>query len=151
MQLVRQILNMPTDLADRILCRSCDAVDDVALLERRRGISYSRRIKGSRWVKMVCFRKPRQIDLCSVSDVSRRGGVERITSMKKRSCGEDVDVQAEKATARQINTAVESTNGTNFRKGNMRKSNELLSAWCRDTCLGERVGRVCYVHDKIAV
>jgi len=41
--------------------------------------------------------------------------------MKKRSCREDVDVQAEKATARQINTAVERTNGTNFRKGNMLK------------------------------
>jgi hypothetical protein len=48
--------------------------------------------------------------------------------MKKRSCGEDVDVQAEKTTAKQINDAVESTNGTNFRKGNMLKSNEFLSA-----------------------
>ena len=77
---------------------------------------------------MVCFRELRQIDLCSVSDVSRRRAVERITSMKKRSCREDVDVQAEKATARQINTAVERTNGTNFRKGNMLQNNECLSA-----------------------
>lgn len=68
--------------------------------------------------------------------------------MKKRSCGEDVDVHAEKATARQINTAAESTNGTNFRKGNMLENNKFLSAWGRDVCLGERVGSVCYVHDK---
>jgi hypothetical protein len=48
--------------------------------------------------------------------------------MKKRSCGADVDVQAEKTTAKQINASVESTNGTNIRKGNMLKINEFLSA-----------------------
>lgn len=36
--------------------------------------------------------------------------------MKKRFYGEDVDVQAEKTTARQISAAVESIKGTNFRK-----------------------------------
>ena len=73
---------------------------------------------------MVYFRELRQIDLSSVRFISRSGGVERITFMKKRSCGEDVDVQAEKTTARQINAAVESTNGTNFRKDNIPKRNE---------------------------
>lgn len=71
--------------------------------------------------------------------------------MKKRSCGEDVDVQAEKTTARQINAAMESTNGTNFRKDSILKRNEILSAWYWDVCLGEGVECVCYVHDKIVV
>ena len=74
--------------------------------------------------------------------------MEQITSMKKRSCREDIDVHTEKATARQINTMVESTNSTNFRKGNMLESNEFLSTWGQDVCLGEWVGSICYVHDK---
>lgn len=53
--------------------------------------------------------------------------MEQITSRKKRSCGEDVDVQAEKTTARQIKAAVESTNGTNFMNDTMLKRKRLLS------------------------
>ena len=78
-------------------------------------------------MKMVYLREVCQIDLGFVSYVSRDGGVQRITSMKKRSCGEDVDVQAEKTTARQINAAVESTTGTNFRKDSMLKRSKFLS------------------------
>lgn len=47
--------------------------------------------------------------------------------MKKRSYREDVDVQAEESTARQIKATVESTNGINFIKDIMLKMNKFIS------------------------
>lgn len=67
--------------------------------------------------------------------------------MKKRSCGEDVDVQAEKTIARQINAAVDSTNGTSFRKESILKYRRFGSGWRRQH--REGVGRGYYVHKLV--